>query len=620
MSDEPHKVISKFRTFASDIEAVKVQRGEATPKKEEKEPEPPVPKKDTGEHKAVAPKHHPVQAHIQEHLDKMDDEVAPTLKSELQSKKTGDDHVAMPISTPTKAVPPKPPTKIPSFHELQKQNKTVKTHIVADEEDAIKSKSHSKKSKKNKHSARPNIGFDATVITDTKSHRFNFFGSVGASISNWFKNLAKSHKRKKTPKYVVPETERRKGVIQRATSKTGTIFTADNETLKEHIRRRRLQEQEDEDSETSWSPYTETGYNLLEAPEGEVGAPDSTINVQVAFKKKHHPATPEITFTEPTRPVIPEPTKAPVEEPKPDPSIVESRWEIDEDKKPEPEAESEVIPEPKIIEPSTDYEPLPEPIEEPSEDLSLEELPEEAFETEEEEAVFERRAPEQTGLLNRFDTNTLTLLLLLSVVGLLIIIFVGRIIYVQLTNLANDTVPERVTESLVDTATLTPVTIQASSALQLTEVLNDAVATGPAGLVELPIVSPMGDELSADYLFDVLDFRTLPNLNQSITAVRFVSLNHAKPAIVFQFVDEDTVMGGLLQWEETMTEDLQPLYGTPASTDTSFVDETVSGIDVRTLRVEGKTILIYGIVGSNTVVIANSLTDFTQILERGFGQ
>lgn len=86
----------------------------------------------------------------------------------------------------------------------------------------------------------------ATIITDTKKDRFKLFPAISASIKGWFSNKKAEKAAKKAPKYTVPETTRRQGVIQRATSVTAKSTTADHDSIQERIRRREEEERAQE--------------------------------------------------------------------------------------------------------------------------------------------------------------------------------------------------------------------------------------------------------------------------------------------------------------------------------------------------------------------------------------
>ena len=123
---------------------------------------------------------------------------------------------------------------------------------------------------------------------------------------------------------------------------------------------------------------------------------------------------------------------------------------------------------------------------------------------------------------------------------------------------------------------------------------------------------------SPSYLFEALNFRAQPSLQQSITVARFVTIDRSDPILVIQFIDKNTVLGGLLNWEETMADDMRVLYTIPNDTSVRFTDEIILGVDVRTLRrnSEGnEVVLVYGFTGEDTLLVAANLTDFTKILQ-----
>jgi hypothetical protein len=151
----------------------------------------------------------------------------------------------------------------------------------------------------------------ATVIRDTKHKRFRFFPAVGNAISKWFGSKTK----KRPPKpatYSVPATTRRKGVIEKATSRSGSLVTARDADLTSRIKARTtkvvtppVQSPEPDEPEVFWSPQTEPGYSLLDAPDldDENSELSEISNVTVTLKQSHVP-DPEI---EPSKLPIPEP-------------------------------------------------------------------------------------------------------------------------------------------------------------------------------------------------------------------------------------------------------------------------------------------------------------------------
>ena len=485
---------------------------------------------------------------------------------------------------------------MPAFHELKKTKPAVREDIVAEIAAEASKVETPKPAKPKLHQSaaanttpvRPNVGFDATVITDTKANRFRLFPAIVTSMKSWWEKVRQKRKKKKVPKYVLPETHRRKGVIQKATSKTGTLFTADNETLKEQIRRRQAQANSELDDELDieWSPYTEPGYGLLAAPESEAEpepAPDVTENVTVEYRRPRmvaaEPAARPVEKRPPAEPPAPPATPKPAPPPE------------------EPPHEKPAIPKPKIISPTQSVETAPEP---PAAEPAKPTPP-------------TRRGASP---ISRFDTNTLTVILLITVIGFVAILFASRVIMQQLQTWSGEEIAvTQPTESILPEATVTPLTVSADSLDQLPELISTGVENAPAGLVELAIIAPTGDELTPAYLFETLRFRTLATLRQSLTASRFVTVNHSTPAILVQFVDQNTVRGGLLDWEANLPGDVRVLYDIPVEATAAFTDTQVQGVDVRVLEHDERVVLVYGIIGDNTALIAPTLASFSQIIE-----
>ncbi|MCA9362053.1 hypothetical protein KC906_01640 [Candidatus Kaiserbacteria bacterium] len=601
MASSLHKAPTRLRTYASDLEAERARQGKpskATPipaHASAPTPEPIVkkPKSLPGPAIKVESKGHSIKPESKRKI-----EAAPRKHIPIP-RIAADESVLKPKVT---APPPKKIGTIPAFHELEKKVSKTQEHIVAEESKQPITPRRKKKDKKARPH-RPNIGYDATVITEKKTNRFKLIPAIIDAIVAWAKSLKLKHKKKKAPQYVVPETHRRKGVIERATTKTGSIFTADNETLKEQIRRRRQKTDAQANAETTWSPFTETVYPLLEAPEEIRTDPQ---NVAVEYKKIGQTPAPVVPAPIPTSPA-PAPEAVPVPEPAPTPTLEpittdpvtgltdEERWSQSDT---EPQAtEPTLTPEIVSSEPAP-VAPTPQP------------LPATA-------AIAPMRGSGISRLQN--DTNTLTVILLASVLGVVAVIFAGYLLVKQFSGPATTNTPvvTVTTNPIFANTTVTSVPIGANHMNVLPVIIKQAVSSSSAGIVEFTIVSGVGDELSAPYLFDLLSFKTVPIFKQSLTIMRFVSVNHGTPAIAVQFVDTDTVRGGFLNWEATMARDLRALYDIPADMTLDFIDDTIAGKDVRVLRVDGRSWLVYGIIGDNTALIAPNTATFSQVVELG---
>ncbi|NCN12013.1 hypothetical protein GW937_01695 [Candidatus Kaiserbacteria bacterium] len=483
------------------------------------------------------------------------------------------------------------PNRVPAFHELKNSIKAIQENIVVAPKDENK-----KETKPPTKIVRPShavIGFDTAIITDTKSDGFKLIPSVIDSIRSWFKKLSDGKKQKEIPKYTVVETSRRKGVIQRATSKTGTIFSADNETIKEQIRRRQLQDEaeakeqeviEEDGAETIWSPFTEIGFSLLEAPEI---TPIVTKNVVVSYKKSVTKTDTNLAETAPVLLLEKKVTKNFSDE-----ELDEKRWD------------------------TTDVENFTKQrqhsVSNPEEEISS---PENAA-----NEALPLATSQSKYLLLGLDTNTLTVLLLTVVICVVAIIFATTVIMEKINQVDKTTSEIVVTATpILSTKNITSIPLSVQDLKQIPILLKTTIASSdPAEITEYVFVSSIGEEIGAAYLFELLGFTTMPILRQSLTAIHFVSNNNqSKPAILLTFTNEDAVRGGLLNWETTMQSDLRTLYDIPSGKTALFTDEKIAATDVRALRKNGTIILMYSIVNSTTAVITATSEDFTQIIETG---
>jgi len=585
MSDALKSSRAKIRTFAHDLASERQKQGHApespSKKKEPKAAPLPVPKKEPEKKRPAKPetkKPKPIQEPpIKVEAKKKKPKKQPKPKKNPKLKPIV---ITVPKEKEIPKMPeaPKSAAPIPSFHELQKTTEKVGSE------------------------KRPNIGYDATVITDTKHRRFKLFPAIFSSIRKWFKDLTK-RKPKAEPRYSVPETSHRKGVIQKATTKSGATFSADSDTIKEHIRQRQQKDErvaeeaqpieEEHEPETSWSPFTDTGYALLDDKEEDVQS-NSTFNVAVEHKKfsddKHVVAAPEtvevseLEVEETPKPLEKEETPAEFTADAPakieDEGMSEARWaSINE------EIET-------VLDTAAADEPESEKVPEPE------------------------QSEQEEGFFQQFDTNTLTLVLLVMVVGFVAILLISRVVldYINQPDEPVQNILEPSSkESVLSGAQVVELAITNSSVDRLAAEATEVVESAPVGLVEMPVVSPIGDEISPPYFFELMRYRTSPPLRQVVTTARFVTVNRSTPAVLLHFTDQETMQGEMLQWEPVLAGDFEKLFGLPEVGLGSFEDSTVDGTEVRSISHDGKRVLIYGFISSNTLLITNDSATFAQI-------
>ena len=282
MSQDKQKSIAAMRTFARDLDR---ERGHSDADSSKPTEPKTASKKERHEHTAAAPK-----------------AVADVPKS------------------PT-------PAAIPAFHELQKSSPLKVATPTLQAPTTIQKPASNDIPQKTPVSG-------GMIITDTKIERTPFFSALATSLTTWIASIKKQLEPSKKQTYSVTSTERRRGVVQKATSKTGAMFSANKAELAAIIRKRQLETSgDDHEPELDWSPFTEPGYLLLDgehdaiinqpapAPKVEpvVAKPPVTMPVFVPPA----PPTPVAPITPVAAPVTPviTPTPVPVEVPAPLPPI-----------------------------------------------------------------------------------------------------------------------------------------------------------------------------------------------------------------------------------------------------------------------------------------------------------
>ncbi len=464
---------------------------------------------------------------------------------------------------------PEASKKIPAFHEIEKNLGDI---------DLSGAKKGKGKNKAKGITPSRQVGGGA-IITDTKTHSFSLFSETKKSIINWFK----SRKKKATPKLAVSVADRRKGVIQQATTKSGTIFTADNETLKERIKARKLQEQnKPHEPETNWSPYTETGYSLLEAGQDE----PQTTNVVVEFKKRSVPppvaAAPEPIAEPVIEPeVVPEPAPAVV--PKP---ITPVAHTVDAEPTPTP---TETEPQPPEPEPAEVPTMAPEVNTTPAEEVAEPVLPE----------------PETDSTTkHKLTTNQLTMYVSGGLALVLVTGFFGWIIMnsepTTPTNTANNI------ESLV-----TGVDTQTMIVDQTFTIASLTNYSGSASYTEIVLINNDKELLPSALVFELVAPAIPTTIQRYATTVRFIQSGTTAPQILISIVDPTSVTGALLASETELIAALTPLYGKIDAG--KFADTSIAGIDTRVLGLGSGQTITYGIINEETLVIAASPDAFAEI-------
>lgn len=573
MSEEHKKSHSAIRTFAQDLAQAREKRGQPTTDSSlsaptEKLPVKKVPPKDN--FTAQAPQETKRATHITVTPKKTDLTATTSANISLSTKPSAD-------------------------HNLQEtMDKVTKKSAVKSSKNKSAKNTPKISTKPAATSRRTNIGYDTAIITDNKHKRFSLTRAIGESLTNWFKNFRFS-KKKTSPVYTVPDTQRRKGVIQKATSKSGSVFTADSSELKAKIKQRQKlaaarKEAESAEGELSWSPYTDTGFALLESPEVPAAKPQ---NVTVEFKQLSHPEkTPPLPI-EPVVAIPAEPLAAPepLPEPAPETDFANSRWATP---------------------------PPPEPVSPPAQPAAaaapIAPTEVETVPTTQPTRVDDSEKSARSGITS-INTNTLAMSIVAGLSIAVVVFFVGQAIFAYVTNV--EPVSNRDTTSYLVAATANPVVV--SQLNSITDIPLQAGKLLDIDYVDTQLFTPNGEIIPPANLVAALNFTMQPSFTQSLTDLRFAQKSQSKPIIILEFSDHETALGGFLNWEASMAQDLRELYLITQTGNSEFIDMNIAGADVRVLQsVSGETLAVYGIVSTDTAIITGSLDTFIQVVNTSF--
>lgn len=464
---------------------------------------------------------------------------------------------------------------------------------------------------------------NATIITDTKKDRFKLFPAIRESIRNWFTNLRTARQAKMTPKYTVPETSIRKGVIQKATSQTGRNTVADHSTIQDRIKQRLeaevgKKEKDTAESKTIWTPNTETGFLLLEDPESHV------TNVKVTPRQNFYTSEREIVVND-----LQSLAKANKEKNDDD------RWNsqkvaeltavskiktkiptppVATNKIVEPTVIPEVKAEPEVIEPESitvvETPSLP-PIKEDGEN-KVKDNPESAL-------VTNNESKRKENILLKTNTNTLSFVIAVIILIILIVSGVGSSLFSSNTT---ETIPvAKKYPPVLDTDlrfVFQPMLTKAS----LIDRINLENKNTKTDVNQFVFITSekSGEIIKPSNLLSYLEINPEPNFIQSIDSIYFGSVHQENQFVIFKTTDLTTAKGGMLAWENDLESDLSLILKLKNDLSTSteeikFMDGMLSGVDVRVLKnSNGEDKMIYGFINNETLIITKNGETFGELI------
>lgn len=87
--------------------------------------------------------------------------------------------------------------------------------------------------------------------------------------------------------------------------------------------------------------------------------------------------------------------------------------------------------------------------------------------------------------------------------------------------------------------------------------------------------------------------------------------------LIFKANDYHTAFAGMLSWEQSMVEDIGPLFGAAIGGAAGFADQVVQNRDTRVFSdANGAELLVWGFADQETIIIASDTDSFSQLLGR----
>ena len=145
------------------------------------------------------------------------------------------------------------------------------------------------------------------------------------------------------------------------------------------------------------------------------------------------------------------------------------------------------------------------------------------------------------------------------------------------------------------------------------DILNTKTSSS-SGLVLLLLLNDDNTPATTSEILEKINWPSNSAFLKNIEEVNF-GLYNGVPFMVIKTTNFDTVFGGLLASESTLSEDLSLFIS--SSTDKlsiNFIDELIQNHDIRVLKSEsGRDALVYGFVNRNTIVITSDRETFSEV-------
>lgn len=470
------------------------------------------------------------------------------------------------------------------------------------------------------------------IITDQKRKRFKLFPAIGTALADWF-----NKKQKQVTDLI--ETKEDSPEISDVTTRT--------EVVKEAAFKSKLAPSDDYSQITKRIKKvfkTNPSANTLVIKKAtEVAEPSWTyLDDGSDSDKKTSSPEPEMVEEETVKDTLPPPVYAEAPIPKINDEITEVA--VSDETAPELEPVKEVLP---AVEPQPlpVLETLSEPvIEDVTQDLpaNVEVEPDQDSDTDlswfaptvkisetENHTELETPAPAKTFSASRQQTFPLwriTAIVVLAIalgVSFSLWLFGGEENTLVIDN-------QNQFNSLIKSDEQIPISLGSDTKTLLRNI--QAIQSKPTSIVTVayPTVNIAGIDqpASAADILNTLSWNASGNFLRNITDINFGLYRNKDPFIILKVTSFDSAFGGILNWENTMSADLSPLFGPlvsgtfdPQARNATqirspyFIDVVVENIDSRLLTDETqKERIIYAFSDRNTIIITTSKSTLGDLL------
>jgi len=186
----------------------------------------------------------------------------------------------------------------------------------------------------------------------------------------------------------------------------------------------------------------------------------------------------------------------------------------------------------------------------------------------------------------------------------------------------------RTSPSESDTPVNRFITVNEEETIKLETISRDSIIRAlasvsiDAGIRELHQVNLQPIYFTVD-LLEALEVRAPGPLVRAFGPLFMLGVLGESRFIILGLESFESAFAGMLAWERDLAEDLGPLFSTrellrsiPNASTPIFIDVTDRNKDIRELRVEGKTILLYSFFDNEKLVITDSLDTLRTVLDR----